>query len=155
MKYISKTLLDRLHAETEVQLSKTISEWQQIPAGSFTSQPGPGRWSAIQCLEHLNSYGRFYLPAMEKAMNSNRDQQPSTEFRSGIFGNYFYKLMLTGETGIPKTKMKAPKEHRPAENLDTAEVLSEFITRTTHPACTYQGPEQGKGTHLYFQVHKA
>ncbi len=129
MKYLSKTLLDGLYAQTESQLTKVISEWQQLPAEFFTAQPGPGKWSAAQCLEHLNSYGRFYLPAMEKAIGKEERQLYYTYFKSGLLGNYFYKLMLPGLDGKPKKKMRSPGKHRPAEQLNSAHVLSEFISQ--------------------------
>ncbi len=129
MKYLSKELLDGLYAQTESQLAKIISQWQQLPAEFFTAQPGPGKWSAVQCLEHLNSYGRFYLPAMEKAIDREEKQLYYTYFKSGLLGNYFYRLMLPGLDGKPKKKMRSPKDHRPAEQLNTAQVLSEFISQ--------------------------
>ncbi|WP_315818041.1 DinB family protein [Paraflavitalea speifideaquila] len=30
-------------------------------------QPAAGKWSVAQAIEHLNSYGRYYLPLMQKA----------------------------------------------------------------------------------------
>ncbi len=129
MKYLSKELLDGLYAQTESQLTKLIGQWQQLPAEFFTAQPGPGKWSAAQCLEHLNSYGRYYLPAMEKAIPKEEQQLYYTYFKSGLLGNYFYKIMLPAQDGNPKKKMRSPKKHRPAEQLNTAQVLSEFISQ--------------------------
>lgn len=127
MKYISKTLLDELYEQTELQLIKAISEWQQLPAEFMTAQPGPGKWSAAQCLEHLNSYGRYYLPAIEKAMSSGKAAASQMEFKSGVLGNYFYKIMLPDTGGQPVKRMRSPKDHRPAEQLNSVAVLSEFI----------------------------
>jgi len=129
MKYLSKTLLDGLYAQTETSITKAITQWQQMPTEFFTAQPGPGRWSAVQCLEHLNSYGRYYLPAMEKAISKADQQLYYTYFKSGLLGNYFYKLMLPDLSGNPKKKMDSPKDHRPAEQLNTPQVLSEFISQ--------------------------
>jgi DinB superfamily len=129
MKYLSKALTDGLYAQTEISISKAVSVWQQMPTEFFTAQPGPGKWSAVQCLEHLNSYGRYYLPAIEKAINSNKHLQPATHFKSGLLGNYFYKLMLPALNGTVKKKMRSPKDHRPAEQLNTVQVLAEFISQ--------------------------
>lgn len=129
MKYLSKKLLDGLYAQTETNITKAITQWQQMPTEFFTAQPGPGRWSAVQCLEHLNSYGRYYLPAMEKAISKADQQLYYTYFKSGLLGNYFYKLMLPDLSGNPKKKMGSPKDHRPAEQLNTVQVLSEFISQ--------------------------
>ncbi len=129
MKYLSTTLLNHLYEQTESQLNNAISEWQQLPTEFFSAQPGAGQWSAAQCLEHLNSYGRYYLPAIEKALSQRNGPSPSLRFESGWLGNYFYKLMLPEPDGRPKKKMKSPKDHRPAIQLNTVQVLGEFISQ--------------------------
>lgn len=127
MKYLSTQLLDGLYAQTEASISKAISEWQLLSNSILTSQPGPGKWSASQCLQHLNSYGRYYLPAIEKAIARPARNKPSLYFKSGWLGNYFYKMMLPENDGTVKKKMRSPKNHVPAPVLNSDEVLSEFI----------------------------
>ncbi len=129
MKYVSNCLLENLYEQSEQTIKKAISEWQQLPSDYLLAQPGEGQWSAAQCLEHLNSYGRYYLPAMEKAIDAHQASQPRHRFTSGWLGNYFYQLMLVDEKGAVKKKMKAPKNHRPAVQLNAANVLSEFISQ--------------------------
>ncbi len=128
MKYLSQTLLDDLYNQTETAIEKTIGHWQQLPLHILKQSPGAGKWSAAQCLEHLNSYGRYYLPAIEKAFTAS-SLPPAIEFKSGILGNYFYKLMLTDSSGKIRKKMAAPKNHQPPANLDAAIVLGEFISQ--------------------------
>ncbi|MBC7904056.1 MAG: DinB family protein, partial [Gemmatimonadaceae bacterium] len=57
------------------QMGKTIA--QHIDTASrllnesddlLNTAPAPGKWSVVQVFEHLNSYGMYYLPAMEKAI---------------------------------------------------------------------------------------
>ena len=129
MKYLSSHLLEDLYDQSEKNISKAISEWQQLPNIRLITQPGPGKWSAVQCLEHLNSYGRYYLPAIEKAI-INASAKPAVYFKSGWLGNYFYKMMLVEKnTGRPKKKLKSPKDHIPDIHLNAALVLSEFISQ--------------------------
>ena len=52
-------------------------------------------WSVLECLEHLNLYGNFYLPLIESNFEF--------EFKSGPLGNYFAKSML------PKDKLNRMK----------------------------------------------
>jgi hypothetical protein len=35
------------------------------------SSPEAGKWSVVQVLAHLNSYNRYYLDAVEKALNKS------------------------------------------------------------------------------------
>ncbi len=128
MNYFSQALLDDLYNQTETAIAKAISHWQQLPHHILLQAPGAGKWSAAQCLEHLNSYGRYYLPAIQKTFTASAIP-PATNFKSGLLGNYFYKLMLTDSSGTIKKKMAAPKNHQPPANLDAAVVLSEFISQ--------------------------
>ncbi|MFT3911913.1 MAG: DinB family protein [Ferruginibacter sp.] len=129
MKYLSTQLLDDLYAQSEININKAIKEWQQLPNIRLITQPGPDQWSAAQCLEHLNSYGRYYLPAIEKALTISRHSTPATYFKSGWLGNYFYKMMLVENNSKPKKKLRAPKDHQPGMQLNGAQVVSEFISQ--------------------------
>jgi hypothetical protein len=127
--YLSSELIETLQQQTEQYVQKAISEWQNKSAAPFNSQPNPGSWSAAQCLEHLNIYGRYYLPAIENAIAKENKAQSkrSNIFRSGWLGNYFTNLMKPGENGSLKKKMKAPSNARPQTELNTPAVIAEFI----------------------------
>ncbi|MFY0252789.1 DinB family protein [Chitinophaga sp. 30R24] len=100
---------------------KTTSEWQW--------SPGTGTWSAIQCLEHLNTYGRYYLPALEKTISAaeNAGSRPYAEFSSSFLGAYFTRLMLPGNQGQLRFRMKSPWKHLPSTQPAVADVLAEFL----------------------------
>ena len=76
-----------------------------------------------QCLDHLNSYGNFYLPHIQRQLLKSPDANMS-EFSSSWFGAYFTKMM-DPQTG--KKKYKAMKGHIPATDLDAAKVVGEFL----------------------------
>lgn len=123
-KYKSIELLEQLQADTR-QLILTANYLRTIDPGLLLQEPAPGRWSVIQVLEHLNSYGRFYLLAIEKSLEIDR---PAVEFfRPGWLGNYFTKLMKPGEDGTVANKMQSPKDHRPSKYLDVFPVLTTFL----------------------------
>jgi hypothetical protein len=124
--YQTTVLLDNLYQKTESFLEEAIREWQLLPAEQLNKQPAPNAWSAAQCLEHLNVYGRYYLPALKKAIN-NAKKPPSPTYKSGWLGDYFYHLMLPNTEGALKSKMKAPKNAVPPVELDSAAVIAEFI----------------------------
>lgn len=125
----AQILLDQLHDRTEQFLQKAVSEWQMLPPEALLHQPAPGAWSAAQCLEHLNIYGRFYLPAIENAIRNGKTsgQEAEKHFRSGWLGAYFTQLMQPKPDGALKSKMKAPKNAVPAPQPDAQAMLAEFI----------------------------
>jgi DinB superfamily len=124
--YQTTVLLDTLYQRTERFLEKAIRDWQLLPAEQLNRQPAPNAWSAAQCLEHLNVYGRHYLPEIEKALEKGEKTAAKT-FKSGWLGDYFYRLMLPNTEGSLKSKMKAPKDAQPPVELDARAVLAEFI----------------------------
>lgn len=125
----SKALLDALHRQTEQFLQKAITEWQMLPATTMQQSPAPGQWSMAQCLEHLNIYGRFYLPAIEKAIQQGKTKGhlAVANYSPGWLGAYFTNLMRPGAAGQLKSKMKAPKNAIPAAQPDARAMLAEFI----------------------------
>jgi len=129
MKKESTRLLDDLYAQTEININKAISTWQFLSNAQMNAQPAPGAWSAAQCLAHLNSYGRYYLPAIEKAMATAANTEPSVYFTGSWLGNYFYNSMLPQSNGRPKKKMHSPKNHQPGLELNAAKVIQEFISQ--------------------------
>lgn len=127
--YNTKKLLEHLSDHTEAFLNKAVTEWQTLPNGVFTHKASEKKWSANQCLAHLNSYGRYYLPQIENAIHIAKQQGPQTTdtFTAGWLGNYFTSMMLTDASGIPAKKMYSPKEHNPQVQEDSHKVIAEFI----------------------------
>jgi hypothetical protein len=127
--FVSSTLINQLQQQTEGFLQKAVSEWQNTPSAKLLQQPSANRWSAVQCLEHLNSYGRYYLPAIENAIRNARQKnyQADEQFTPGWVGNYFTNLMRPGIDGKKMTKMSAPKTHVPPVDLNSDCVVAEFI----------------------------
>ena len=92
--YQTTPFLEDLQTQTEALLQQAISEWQMLPPAVLAQQPAPGQWSAAQCLEHLNYYSRYYLPAIEKAIATGKGTRSSTTFQAGWLGAYYPELML-------------------------------------------------------------
>jgi DinB superfamily len=122
--YKSIELLEQLQADTR-QLILTANYLQTIDPGLLLQEPAPGKWSVIQVLEHLNSYGKYYLLAIERSLEKDK---PGIEvFKPGWLGNYFANLMKPGENGVITNKMQSPKGHRPSKYLDAFPVLTTFL----------------------------
>lgn len=100
-----------------------------LPAPVLLLPPAQDKWSAIQCLEHLNTYSRFYLPQISRAIEQGyaRQQSATASFKSGWFGNWFTKTMQPKPDGTLPMKMQSPKSARPVTDLDAAKVIAEFL----------------------------
>jgi hypothetical protein len=106
---------------------QTATQLRALPDTMLNKQPVPGKWSIAQVLEHLNSYNRYYLPEMEKAISEKGSLPFDPVFKAGLFGNYFTNMMQPKEGGKIANKMQAPKDHRPADILNTKLVIEEFL----------------------------
>lgn len=117
-------LIEKLENETREILLRSTQLLQEDP-GILLQQPEPGRWSVAQVVEHLNTYGGYYLPLLENVIRELPEAK-SVNYKPGLLGDYFAKSMLPKE-GVVKNKMKTFKNHRPPSDIDSKKVLDEFI----------------------------
>jgi len=80
-------------------------------------------WSVLECLEHLNLYGNFYLPEIKNRIERSKTKA-ATEFKSGWLGNYFAQSMLPKEN---LNKMKAFKSMNPIHSSLSKNTVTVFI----------------------------
>ena len=119
-----KELLDRLETAVEQHLHQAIHHFQNQPAETLLAASATGGWSIAQCLEHLNRYGDFYLPAITRALDRRAGRADNPTFVGTWLGNYFTRMMQP-DTG-PR-KIKAMKAYIPPPQLDAHAVVAEFI----------------------------
>ncbi len=124
MKRTAIHLLEQLQADTR-QLIVFASFLQHEQEATLLQQPAPGKWSVAQVLEHLNSYGNYYIPAIEKVLAGNLPPATIT-FTPGWLGNYFTNMMKPGQQGV-KNKMRSPKDHVPVKNPDAMRTIAIFL----------------------------
>lgn len=82
-------------------------------------------WSILECLQHLNIYGDFYLPEIENTIRK-KSYTSELEFRPGFLGDYFAKSMQPK----PKlNKMKTFKKTNPIGSKLNRDVIDVFIAQ--------------------------
>ncbi len=125
----SNQLLDDLQQQTESFLNEAIQQWQMLPPSIMLHKESPEKWSAVQCLMHLNSYGDYYLTAIARTIDEakNKHLLSTKDFKSSWIGNYFTELMLPKDASGKVRKMNAPKNHTPLANDNSDLALATFI----------------------------
>lgn len=126
-----KTIFMQLRTELLRQELLTITErliaaakeLRLLSPEQLNQKKNPDSWSILECLEHLNLYGDFYLPAIEKQMIAHSEQKPEAIFRSGIIGNYFANLMRKTKGN----KMKSPADKNPSNSVLSVTTIDRFI----------------------------
>ena len=110
------------------QSRQTINRAEKLKAldmPSLTWREAPESWNILECLEHLNLYGDFYLPQMEqKIKQATRQTEP--EWKSGWLGNYFANSMLPKEK---LNKMKTFSDKNPLNTHLDKTVIDRFINQ--------------------------
>jgi hypothetical protein len=125
MKIRSIELLDKLSADVR-QLLLTVNQFKSEDAQVLKTQLDEGSWSVSQVIAHLNSYGRYYLPQIQKSLQRST-LAPEEWFKPGWAGDYFTRIMQPGLNGVIKNRMKSPKDHRPLPVDDVERVIDTFI----------------------------
>lgn len=82
-------------------------------------------WSILECLEHLNIYGNFYLPEIESTIRK-ATYLSGPEFRPGFLGNFFAKSM---QPKAKLNKMKTFKKTDPIGSKLNRGVIDVFIVQ--------------------------
>ena len=124
-KFKSDDLINSLQADVK-QLLAAAEQMKGMDKIKLGYPLAEGKWTAVQALEHLNMYGRYYLPAIEKAMSLNPGGKAAW-FNSGRMGGYFTNMMKPKNVFEVKNKMKTPKGYVPPASLNTEAVINEFV----------------------------
>lgn len=91
---------------------------------AFSWQPAPDQWSVAQCLDHLNTTARAYLPVLDEGITD--------AIRRGLYGPGPYRYNLIGRLHVflmqPNSRIcgKAARVFYPAPNRPRQEVMAAF-----------------------------
>lgn len=122
MKFKSKELLNELFVQTEANRDFVIT-LKSLNDETLNKRLHENSWSILECLQHLNLYGNYYLKEIFDKMMIDVST-PNEYFNSGFLGNYFAQSMLPKQK---PNKMKTFKSMNPIHsNLDRS-VIDIFI----------------------------
>lgn len=108
------------------EIIRELESWSHLPPATLIHQPQIGKWSAAQCLQHLNVYCDYYIPAMKDAIEKSKNGQ-GFSLKSGIIGSYFVKLMKLDQENKVAKPMKSPKNAIPSETPDAQAEIKTFL----------------------------
>lgn len=121
MKIPSKELVEDLKARTLHNL-RLAEDLNKHSFEDLNWRTDAASWSVLECVEHLNLYGNFYLPEITRRIKSSN--YPAEEiFKSGLLGNYFAQSMLPREN---MKKIKTLKSQDPQGKVLDKSVIDKF-----------------------------
>lgn len=96
----------------------------------FNMQPGAGRWSPGQCLDHLNTTGRKMVRQMADAIAEAEEHGPFSEgpFRYGFFSRFFVRSMQPD----PSVRIPSPGLYKPADEPLKPEAVAQEFSALQH-----------------------
>ncbi|WP_299901341.1 DinB family protein [uncultured Aquimarina sp.] len=122
MAIATKKLLQDLLEITRANLNGA----EQLKKESVTAlnwKPASESWSALECIEHLNRYGDFYIPEITAKIQTST-HKPSEIFKSNWLGTYFSKSVSYNEN---VKKMKTFTSMNPLHSELDLQTIDKFI----------------------------
>ncbi len=92
---------------------------------NLSKKPEAKKWSALECIEHINLVNERYLKNIDRALQASKPHE-SGELKWGVFGGLLYKSMLVKDGGLPKLKLESPKGYIPPPNRRAQAVFQDF-----------------------------
>lgn len=125
MKSTNKELLQDLIQRTQDHLNQA-ERYLQMDKEALNWKENSEKWSVLECMEHLNRYGDFYIPEISQRLQTGKKASDTSRFKSGWLGNYFAESMLPKEK---LNKMKTFASMNPVGSQLDKGVLEKFITQ--------------------------
>lgn len=98
-----------------------------LSSEQLNRRPAYDKWSAAQCLEHLNIVGGYYLPNLKSTLRlaQAKGSAAGKRVRSGWLGRYFTKTAQRNN-GLGEELLRRPKEFAPTGVRLTGTVVEAF-----------------------------
>ena len=121
MSILREDLINDLIEKTKDNINYAV-QFQTNSLAVLNYKESVEKWSALECIEHLNRYGDFYLPEIQKRLKDAKVSE-TPYFKHGLIGNYFAKALAPGQKS-----MKTLKDMNPASSSQLKiEKLDKFI----------------------------
>jgi len=123
-KFKSEDLLNELMEDVS-KMQEAAAFFKQADKSKLIYVVDKNKWSVVQALEHLNAYGRFYLPAIDKVLAQKNDTHTAW-FSAGYWGEKFTRSVKPTNVFEIKNNTKALKKFCFPNSLNVETVLQEF-----------------------------
>lgn len=121
---VNDPVLQRLVEQVEAVRLDARSLTDGLTPAQMSWQPGPGRWSIAQCLDHVAKTIRLYPKDVERMIAEARERtaRGTKPYRPTMMGNW---LIRTLEPPY-RMRVRTMKSVEPAPDVDASQVLADF-----------------------------
>ncbi len=125
----SEMLLNNLSKEVETIQNDVLNQFEKIPLEILNWKENAESWSIAECLEHLNIYSAYYLPAIE--MQINQARKDSENLKREAKSTWFGKFSIKSIDPANVKKQKTLKHLNPSNSQLEANVVKRFQDNQT------------------------
>lgn len=119
--------LDTLIQEAKQIAGDVRTSFGKLSAAQLNWKPSAERWSIAQCLDHLITSNKGYLPIIE-AVRSGKKQNRFLE-RLPVLPGLAGKLLIKSLDPASARKLKAPKNFEPAQSDISPTIIDDFVAQ--------------------------
>lgn len=123
MKIKNSLLIEHLTELTDKAIAD-VKSFQELDIDTLNYKVNASTWSMLECIEHLNLYGNFYLPEIERQLQKAPPKSGCT-FHSGWLGDYFVNMIRVKHGSIKK--IRTARKMDPQNPELTYVTLNRFI----------------------------
>jgi hypothetical protein len=124
-------LIQQLKEMVDSQLA-LAKEYASLTSHQLQWKQHDQRWNILECLEHLNLYGDFYLKTLEATILRASVVDEDKDYNPGWLGGFSAKSMLPKESGKLLYKMDTFKDKNPIELGLPAAPIDRFVKQQEH-----------------------
>lgn len=96
-------------------------------------KPTTENWNIVEILAHCNAYLNYYIPLIDKAIQTTKFQDSKSQFISSPLGAATWKSIKLGSEKNLKRKFQSPKKFNPSvhKELIIEDLLNHFYASKT------------------------
>ena len=99
-------LIDDLQATLRRQMDR-VRELEDLPLDKLRERPAPGRWSALEVVEHMNlSTGKYHQGLLKVYADPRSGLRFRPTFEPGLWGNFSADGMVPRSDGTIRWRMR-------------------------------------------------
>ena len=118
------SLINDLHKNVENIISIVEKEFKSLSINELTKKTNVDKWNTLECLEHLNRYAAYYIPAIKKALQTAQYDSAPKVYKNGWFGKMSIEMMSPQNT----KKQQAIAKFNPKNSPLDLTVITQFLT---------------------------
>ena len=131
MLLLNHELIPQLREKLKDQMALIQDEIEKIPSDSLNFRSAKGKWSTLECIDHLNMVFDLYIPRIERKLNK-RNLKEKDSYSTGFFGDRMVSSMepQKGEIKYPmKTFGNLKPERSPRNKKEVIRQFKEYINQ--------------------------